>query len=65
MTNNWSSPMQRIRAYARSVSESASEGDFEAAFIALDIIDKLLDEVRGAMEVEMARRKGLEVSARD
>lgn len=62
--NNWSAPMQRIRAYARSASEAASAGDFDAALIALNLIERLCDETAAAIVAERERRELLEASAK-
>ena len=58
---NWSSAMQRIKAYARSASEAASNGDFDAALVALNLIERLCDEAAAAIKSEVNRRAGLEV----
>ena len=53
--------MQRIKAYARSASEAAAAGDFDAALVALNLIERLCDETAGATRAEMNRRAALEV----
>ncbi len=58
--NNWSAPMHRIRAYARSASEAASSGDFDAALVALNLIERLCNETAEAIRSEMNRRAALE-----
>lgn len=57
---NWSMPMQRVKAYARSASDAASAGDFAAALIALNLIERLCDEAAAAIEAERERRAELE-----
>lgn len=58
--NNWSAPMQRIRAYARSASDAASGSDWDAALVALNLIEKLCDETAAAITAEQERRAKLE-----